>query len=307
MFKWGHVSKLGSINTEFPWLVMPLSDNTFLNNTIKSKIEKTVNMTFETKRVYMNGQMYGSESDFHVDTIDTNGFTFLLFVHDYTQDNADIMGGYFYYKLNGEIRCIEPIKNRAVFFNGNIVHKGCAFNRNVRTLRQSIAWKLYRTDTNIIRQTDSCDNDLIKPTASYEANCDLIKPTASCDNDLIKPAAAYEANGDLIKQTASYEANGDLIKPTASCDNDFIKPAASYYANSDLIKPTASYENDLIHAEVSKLFDSCKNSNGIEQFKPLLYLLNKPYILNCDRSISICFNNSDVNYTISQFLLSLNK
>lgn len=218
-YEWGHVSNSSS-DTEFPWLIMSLNGNQFFNTTIKSKIEKTVNMTFNTERIYMNGQMYGSESGFHVDTTDTNGFTFLLFIHDCSESNADSMGGYFYYKLNGEIRCIEPIKNRAVFFNGNILHKGCAFNRGVKILRQSIAWKLYRNDSNIIQ-------------------------------------------------------------------------------------PIASYDNELIRKEVSTVFDSCKNLNGIEQFKPLLSLLNKPYILNCDRSIAICFNDSAVQNTISQFLTTI--
>lgn len=260
-YEWGHVSKVGSV-IEYPWLLMNLTDNQFLNTAIKSKIEKTVNMTFNTERIYMNGQMYGSESGFHVDTTDTNGFTFLLFVHDCNEATADSMGGYFYYKLNGEIQCIEPIKNRAVFFNSNIRHKGSAFNRHVRTLRQSIAWKLYHTDSN------RKDGNLICPIASY-------------DND-------------------------DIIKPTASCDNDFIKPVASYDNNDDLIKQTASYDNDLIRKEVSTVFDSCKNLNGIEQFKPLLSLLTKPYILNCDKSVAICFNDSAVNNTISQLLSSLN-
>ena len=130
------------------------------------------------------------------------------------------MGGYFYYKLNGEIRCIEPIRNRAIFFNGNIIHKGSAFNRHIKTLRQSIAWKLYCTDSN-------------------------------------------------------------------------------------RIQPTDSYDNDLIRKEVSTVFDSCKNLNGIEQFKPLLSLLTKPYILNCDRSVAICFDNSIIQNTISQFLTTM--
>jgi hypothetical protein len=218
-YEWGHVSNSRS-DTEFPWLIMSLNDNQFFNTTIKCKIEKTVNMTFNAERIYMNGQMYGSESGFHVDTTDTNGFTFLLFIHDCSESNADSMGGYFYYKLNGEIRCIEPIKNRAVFFNGNITHKGCAFNRGVKILRQSVAWKLYRTDT---------------------INLDAKK----------------------------------------------------------------SYDNDVIRKEVSKVLDSCKKLNGVEQFKPLLSILNKPYILNCDRSVAICFNDSTVQNTISQFLTTL--
>jgi hypothetical protein len=220
IFKWGHVSKLGS-EIEYPWLVMNLSDNKFLNTYIKSKIEKTVIMTFDTDRIYMNGQMYGSEAGFHVDSDDANGFTFLLFVHDCDEDNADSMGGYFYYKLNGEIRCIEPIKNRAVFFNSNIQHKGSAFNRQVGTLRQSIAWKFHCNDSN-------------------------------------------------------------------------------------LIQTVTSYDNDLISKEVSTVFESCKNLNGIEQFKPLLSLLNKPYILNCDRSVAICFKDSAVQHTISDLLSSSN-
>ena len=218
-YQWGHLSN-DSSDIEFPWLIMSLTDNTFFNTTIKSKIEKTVNMTFNTERIYMNGQMYGSESGFHIDTTDNNGFTFLLFVHNCNEVTADIMGGYFYYKLNDEIRCIEPIKNRAVFFNGNILHKGCAFNRHVKILRQSIAWKLYRTDSNHIQ-------------------------------------------------------------------------------------PSASYDNEVIRKDVSALLESYQYLNGIEQFKPLLSLLFKPYILNCDRSVAICFKDSAVQNTISQYLTML--
>jgi hypothetical protein len=219
-YEWGHTSN-GSSDIEYPWLLMHLSDNKFFNTVLTSKIEKTVNMTFNTERIYMNGQMYGSESGFHVDTTDTNGFTFLLFVHECNESNADSMGGYFYYKLNGEIRCIEPIKNRAVFFNGNILHKGCAFNRHIKTLRQSIAWKLYRTDSN-------------------------------------------------------------------------------------LNETTASYDIELIRKDISAVFDSFSDLSGVEQFKPLLSLLNKPYFLNCYKAAAICFNDSTVQNTISQYLSTLN-
>ena len=91
-YEWGHTSN-GSCEIEYPWLLMHLSDNKFFNTVLASKIEKTVNMTFNTERIYMNGQMYGSESGFHVDTTDTNGFTFLLFVHECNEANADSMGG----------------------------------------------------------------------------------------------------------------------------------------------------------------------------------------------------------------------
>lgn len=151
-YQWEHVSNSYS-EFDHPCLKMSLTDIPFFNTIIKSKIENTVNMTFDVKRIYTHGLPYGTVSGFHTDSTDTNEYTFLLFVHDCYKTNVDIMGGYFYYKLNDEIRCIEPIKNRAILFDSNIVHKDNAFNMGIKVLRQSIAWKLYHTNNNINNRT----------------------------------------------------------------------------------------------------------------------------------------------------------
>jgi hypothetical protein len=230
-YEWGHVSNSYS-EYEYPWLKMSLTDIPFFNTIMKSKIENTVNMTFDIERIYMNGQPYGAVSGFHTDSTDTNAYTFLLFVHDCYKTHVDHMGGYFYYKLNDEIRCIEPIKNRAIIFNSNIVHKGNAFNMGIKVLRQSVAWKLYRNSNN-------------------------------------------KLNDNTITQN-----NNSTISSIA--DNSFTQD------------------------ELLSLFKNSKYIHGIEQFKPIISLLNTPDIINCERPIIISFENAiDKENTISNLLSRL--
>jgi len=94
-------------------------------------------------RLYGNGMYHGAEGSFHTDSDNIeNAYTFLYYVNECcNEENADEVGGYFYYKDNNEIKCVEPICNRAIFFNGNIIHKASPFNKSVNNLRVSIAWK----------------------------------------------------------------------------------------------------------------------------------------------------------------------
>ena len=96
-YSWGHGS--GDAD-KFPWLHMDLNNCEYAHHILKNKIEPIVNMSFDVERIYMNGQMYGCQSSFHIDSSEDNARTFLYFIHDYTPKNADIYGGYFYYKLN---------------------------------------------------------------------------------------------------------------------------------------------------------------------------------------------------------------
>ena len=143
LFKYTHGHWSSNAHYENHWLHMDLNNSFFFTNTMMDLIKDTTNQNFHLDRVYMNGMTYGCTSSYHTDSSRINDKTFLLFIHECYPDNADEIGGYFYYKdANNDIRCIEPLKNRAIFFNGNILHKGECFHRDCKILRQSIAWKL---------------------------------------------------------------------------------------------------------------------------------------------------------------------
>mgnify|MGYP000064041873 CR=1 FL=1 len=159
---WGHSSNNKSY--EYAWLYTELVDkdyfNIYLNKIIRDKLILCLNTIFKSPikvldmkldRLYGNGMYHGSESCFHTDCHDENAYTFLYFLSDCcNEENADEVGGYFYYKDNNEIKCVEPICNRAIFFNGNILHKGEPFNKSVNKLRVSIVWK-FNDDKNHIK------------------------------------------------------------------------------------------------------------------------------------------------------------
>lgn len=204
-YTWGHSSANG--DNEYPWLTMNLDNCEYAHHILNTKIEPIVNMRFDTERIYLNGMMYGSQSAFHKDSNKDNARTFLYFIHECTYDDADKYGGYFYYKLNNEIRCIEPIQNRGIFFNGNILHKGVSFDRCTGLLRQSIAWKLYINTDN---QTFFTNNE-----TSNTENISVMKNT---DNTQIE--SDKQIHQDILSiiddgNDNSYPPNNslDIFKP----------------------------------------------------------------------------------------------
>jgi hypothetical protein len=141
-YTWGHGSS--SKKYEHPWFSLKLSNNYFFSNYLLEKIEKETNSSFICNQVYMNISIYGCQPSFHVDDYDKDAVTFVLFVHDCYQENADELAGYFFYKENKEIKCIEPLKNRGILFSSNMLHRGSNFSRHIGFPRRSIAWKLVK-------------------------------------------------------------------------------------------------------------------------------------------------------------------
>ena len=121
-----------------------LTNSFFFYEEMRLYLQKELNMDFCIQRVYLNIMSYGSEGSYHYDSQDKNAYTILLFLMGPTESkSADEYGGYFYYKENNEIKCIEPINNRLVVFKSDIIHKATCFNRMVKKPRFSIAWKVY--------------------------------------------------------------------------------------------------------------------------------------------------------------------
>ena len=115
---------------------------------LKEKIEYATGMKFEVDRVYANGQTIFNDGDWHRDMADNERnsafVTALLYVSDITPENVNEVQGYTHFRLlNDDIVTIEPLKNRLVFFDSRVSHRGCAPSIP-GFLRISLAWKLKR-------------------------------------------------------------------------------------------------------------------------------------------------------------------
>ena len=140
---WGFGHTSGN-NIGTPFWFMQLIDNPFFSQHIKSIIEQKTGKKYKLNRVYANGHTYGQGGSFHQDDIDTNCWTFCLYINPISKDIVDEIGGHIQFKIpNMEnfVVDIEPLYNRGVLFPSNYYHRGTCYSRYVNDLRISIAWK----------------------------------------------------------------------------------------------------------------------------------------------------------------------
>jgi len=127
-----------------PFWSMDLDGEEIFSKYIFDIIEKQFSKKFKLLRVYANGQTYGQNGSFHIDSHTSNTYTFCLYLSEIKPEYVETAGGNLYFKVpdkNYNI-CYEPIYNRGILFPSTYVHKGCAFNRYVMNLRICVAWKL---------------------------------------------------------------------------------------------------------------------------------------------------------------------
>ena len=145
-WKFGQISQSSPVSTPF-WM-MTLTDDTFFNTQLLSKIQSKTGKKFTLQRVYANGQTFGQDGTYHQDDASDDGYTFCIYINkQITHETVDNIGGEFVFKLsNSETQfsrvIVEPLYNRGIFFKSNIFHKGLAFNRYNKGLRISVTWKL---------------------------------------------------------------------------------------------------------------------------------------------------------------------
>jgi hypothetical protein len=155
-WSYGQISHSSPISTPF-WM-MTLTDDTFFNTHLKSKIESTTNQEFTVQRVYANGQTFGQDGTYHQDDSSDDSYTFCIYINkQITAETVDDVGGEFVFKLpctsttltrERELNdpfyriVVAPLYNRGILFPAKYFHKGLAFNRYSKGLRISIAWKL---------------------------------------------------------------------------------------------------------------------------------------------------------------------
>ena len=120
------------------WIIQKLHANPFFYNTFMEKIEKLTNNKFEINRIYANGNTFGQEGDWHIDSDLEDNWTFLYY---FNRGDASTIGET-YFKNNDIITVANPIYNSGIFFKSNIEHKGSSPKINFTDLRITIAFKL---------------------------------------------------------------------------------------------------------------------------------------------------------------------
>jgi hypothetical protein len=140
-WKFGH--KSNSEANETPFWTMDLNDEPFFSIYLKEIIEKTFLKKYVLKRVYANGQTYGQDGSYHIDSEKENTYTFCLYLNNIKPKDVDAAGGCLYIKIPDKKYkiCYQPINNRGIMFPSNYYHKGVSFTRYIMDMRICVAWK----------------------------------------------------------------------------------------------------------------------------------------------------------------------
>lgn len=142
-WEYNHTSN-GNLKIEVPFWNTYLNNEKFITEYLKTIIEKHFFKKFEVQRVYCNGQTYGQDGAFHIDTDDPDCYTFCLYINNIKKEDIDLAAGYIYFKfpdLKYKI-CYEPINNRGIFFPSSYLHRSSSFTRFFKDIRLCVAWKL---------------------------------------------------------------------------------------------------------------------------------------------------------------------
>lgn len=131
-------------NHEVPFWSIDLMECVFFSVYVKDIIEKTFSKKFKIERLYANGQTYGQDGLYHIDSTTSNSYTFVLYLTNISPEFVEMAGGNIFFKLPGYKYkiCYEPIFNRGILFPSNYLHKSTSFTRFIIDLRVSVAWKL---------------------------------------------------------------------------------------------------------------------------------------------------------------------
>lgn len=119
---------------------MSLSNNDFFTGYFADKIKKILNRDFQIESLYANGQTFGLDSEWHIDSDKENRYTFLYYanpVWDLTWGGETLVRN-----NDGQVCYIPPQPNSAIFFPSNLYHYGRSPTKICPYLRTTIAFKL---------------------------------------------------------------------------------------------------------------------------------------------------------------------
>ena len=109
---------------------------------ILKQAEELTGKTFNVLRAYVNAWKSNEPSFPHVDACDTTCLIYLNYDYNHMYGGETI----FYTKNKDAQYAVTPYPGRAVFFDGNILHRATSFNHLYNDYRHTIAYKLGELD-----------------------------------------------------------------------------------------------------------------------------------------------------------------
>lgn len=139
----GHVSDSNSeISRKKQFWFMELVNEPYFNDYLYSIIKHVANIDYKLARVYANGQTYGQDGSWHVDSLDDNQYTFVYYANKtwetHWQGNTVFLDS-----ETKQTYSIFPKPNRGILFPGKILHYPESPSRDFYGLRTTIAFKLW--------------------------------------------------------------------------------------------------------------------------------------------------------------------
>jgi len=137
--KWefGHSSKP---NAKSLFWIMKFDDNKFFTEELFGVVKELVDENFNLERVYANGQTFGLDGEFHIDSSSENDYSFLYYPNNYWDLS---WGGETIIKNpEGGAHYFHPRENSAVLFPATWWHCGRAPTKECNILRTTISFKL---------------------------------------------------------------------------------------------------------------------------------------------------------------------
>jgi hypothetical protein len=136
---WGFKGGIAPKFTKKFWY-MSLWDNDFFSGYFTGKIKQILKRDFVVESLYANGQTFGLDSEWHIDSAEENRHTFLYYANPVWDL---IWGGETLIRTDdGRIQYIPPEPNSAIFFPSNLYHYGRSPTRDCPYLRTTVAFKL---------------------------------------------------------------------------------------------------------------------------------------------------------------------
>lgn len=122
-----------------PLWSMDLTNDKYFSEFIFEHVKRITEKDWDIEMIYANGSTYGQHGSLHADH--PQGYTVLIYSNTYW----DMMWGgrTLFIDENKEIKYIDPIPNRAIFFPGTILHRSEHLSRDFRGLRITLAYKLF--------------------------------------------------------------------------------------------------------------------------------------------------------------------
>jgi hypothetical protein len=122
-----------------------LENNDFFTVELCAKIKKLLGFSESVvlRRVYMNYYFPGMTGGWHIDSEESNFYTFTTYVTDIPQEELDTYGGNLDIKTekDGVIMSFQPETNSGVLFPANLVHRGQGSTKISRNCRIVLTWK----------------------------------------------------------------------------------------------------------------------------------------------------------------------